>query len=271
MNHIKQLAEQLAAGQISLDHFLQEMARPRTADLGDVQLDLDRPRRCGYPEVVYGEGKSVATIERIFRRLLESGVGALATRINAEQASQLSDHFPAGQYHAIGRTFRIGSADAAEEKGTGVFSAAEKTPVPFSSPFSSPGRVAVITAGTTDLPVAHEASETAQWMGAATWIIADVGVAGPHRLLARLDEIRTADAIVVVAGMEGALPSMVGGHVAAPVIAVPTSVGYGASLGGLAALLGMLNSCASNVAVVNIDAGFKAGYLAAMIAQRKRI
>ena len=266
MHPIKQLAEQLAAGEISLDRFLQEMARPRTADLGDVQLDLDRPRRCGYPEVVYGEGKSVATIERIFRRLLESGVGALATRINAEQASQLSERFPAGQYHPIGRTFRIGSADAAEEKGTGVFSAAEKTPVPF----SSAGRVAVITAGTTDLPVAHEASETAQWMGAATWIIADVGVAGPHRLLARLDEIRTADAIVVVAGMEGALPSMVGGHVAAPVIAVPTSVGYGASLGGLAALLGMLNSCASNVAVVNIDAGFKAGYLAAMIAQRKR-
>jgi len=256
MPSIKQLAEQLAAGQISLDRFLQEVARPRTADLGDVQLDLDRPRRCGYPEVVYGEGKSVATIERIFRRQLESGVGALATRINAEQANQLSALFPAGHYEPIGRTFRIGSADAAEPNETSVV--------------THPGRVAIITAGTTDLPVAHEASETAQWMGAATWIIADVGVAGPHRLLARLDEIRTADAIVVVAGMEGALPSMVGGHVAAPVIAVPTSVGYGASLGGLAALLGMLNSCASNVAVVNIDAGFKAGYLAAMIANRKQ-
>jgi NCAIR mutase (PurE)-related protein len=255
MSSLHQLAAQLAAGEISLDRFMQELARPRTADLGDVQLDLDRPRRCGYPEVVYGEGKSVATIERIFRKLLECDVGAFATRINSEQASELGKLFPNGHYQSIARTFRIGSAEAAEPN--------EKSVV------VDPGRVAVITAGTTDLPVAHEASETAQWMGAATWIIPDVGVAGPHRLLSRLDEIRTADAIVVVAGMEGALPSMVGGHVSAPVIAVPTSVGYGASLGGLAALLGMLNSCASNVAVVNIDAGFKAGYLAAIIANKE--
>ncbi|HZN36439.1 MAG TPA: nickel pincer cofactor biosynthesis protein LarB, partial [Pirellulaceae bacterium] len=124
-------------------------------------------------------------------------------------------------------------------------------------------------AGTSDMPVAEEVRETADWMGAETELIVDVGVAGPQRLLAKLDRITTADAVVVVAGMEAALASVVGGHVACPVIAVPTSVGYGASLGGIAALLGMLNSCAANVAVVNIDAGFKAGYLAGLIARRR--
>ena len=128
----------------------------------------------------------------------------------------------------------------------------------------------MITAGTTDLPVAEEAAETLAWMGVETLRIADVGVAGPHRLPERLAEFESADAIVVVAGMEGALPSVVGGYVGCPVVAVPTSVGYGANLGGVAALLSMLNSCASNVAVVNIDAGFKAGYMAGLIASRKR-
>ncbi len=242
------LAGDLAAGRISLDHFLREMARPNTADLGVVQLDLDRSRRCGYPEVVYGEGKSAETIERVFRRLLGSGFGAFATRINADQAASLSQAFAEGKYNASARTFSVSTA------------AGPAT--------TSKGRVVVVTAGTTDLPVAEEAAETARWMGAEAKIIVDVGVAGPHRLLAHLDEIQAADAIVVVAGMEGALPSMVGGYVASPVIAVPTSVGYGASLGGLTALLGMLNSCAANVAVVNIDAGFKGGYLAGLIARR---
>ncbi|HEV2970607.1 MAG TPA: nickel pincer cofactor biosynthesis protein LarB [Pirellulales bacterium] len=247
---IARLAEQLAAGQISLDHFLHELARPKTADLGDVQLDLDRSRRCGFPEVVFGQGKSVETIERVFGRLLADGFGALATRIGVEQASQLSDRFPTAHYNAVAGTFAVAATkkNPAEENNC--------------------GRVVVITAGTTDLAVAEEAAETARWMGAAVQVIVDVGVAGPHRLLAHLDEIQQADAAVVVAGMEGALPSMVGGYVACPVIAVPTSVGYGASLGGFAALLGMLNSCAANVAVVNIDAGFKGGYLAAMIAKR---
>jgi pyridinium-3,5-biscarboxylic acid mononucleotide synthase len=249
-NQITRLAKQLAVGQISLDHFLQELARPKTADLGDVQLDLDRSRRCGFPEVVYGQGKSVETIERVFRRLLADGFGALATRIGAEQASQLNDRFSTGRYNAIARTFAVAATKKNPAEAAGC------------------GRVVVITAGTTDLPVAEEAAETARWMGAAVQVIVDVGVAGPHRLLAHLDEIQRADAAVVVAGMEGALPSMVGGYVACPVIAVPTSVGYGASFGGLAALLGMLNSCAANVAVVNIDAGFKGGYLAAMIAKK---
>jgi NCAIR mutase (PurE)-related protein len=249
---ITRLAEQLAGGQISVDHFLQELARPKTADLGDVQLDLDRSRRCGYPEVVFGQGKSVETIERVFRRLLADGYGALATRISPEQSAELSQRFPEGRYNQVGRTFAIPRPNIAE-----------------SSELSG-GRVAVITAGTTDFAVAEEAAETARWMGAEVQVIVDVGVAGPHRLLAHLDEIQRCDAVVVVAGMEGALPSMVGGYVACPVIAVPTSVGYGASFAGFAALLGMLNSCAANVAVVNIDAGFKGGYLAAMIARRQQ-
>ena len=132
--------------------------------------------------------------------------------------------------------------------------------------FRSPGLVAIVTTGTSDIAVAEEARETADWMGAKTDLIVDVGVAGPQRLLAKLDRITKADAVVVVAGMEAALASVVGGHVACPVIAVPTSIGYGANLGGIAALLGMLNSCAANVSVVNIDAGFKAGYIAGMIA-----
>jgi pyridinium-3,5-biscarboxylic acid mononucleotide synthase len=248
-SQITALARRLTTGQITLDHFLREVARPNTADLGDVQLDLDRSRRCGYPEVVFGQGKSVETIERVFRRLLTEGFGALATRITEDQASQLSQRFPAGKHNAVARTFAIPAANDPSSTAGG-------------------GRVAVVTAGTTDLAVAEEAAETARWMGAEVKVIVDVGVAGPHRLLANLDEIQRADAVVVVAGMEGALPSMVGGYVACPVIAVPTSVGYGASFGGFAALLGMLNSCAANVAVVNIDAGFKGGYLAAMIARR---
>ncbi len=247
-NRVVQLAQQLTAGQITLDHFLQELARPSTADLGDVQLDLDRSRRCGYPEVVFGQGKSVDSIERVFRRLISEGFGALATRIDEEQARELRERFPDGRHNPIGRTFAVASS--------------------ADPPIRGVARVAVVTAGTTDLGVAEEAAETARWMGAEVEVIVDVGVAGPHRLLAHLESIQQAGAVVVVAGMEGALPSMVGGYVACPVIAVPTSVGYGASFGGFAALLGMLNSCAANVAVVNIDAGFKGGYLAAMIARQ---
>jgi NCAIR mutase (PurE)-related protein len=132
------------------------------------------------------------------------------------------------------------------------------------------GNVCVVSAGTSDQPIAEEAHETLLWMGVGTELIPDIGVAGPHRLIAQVERLRKADAIVVAAGMEGALPSVVAGHVACPVFAVPTSVGYGASFGGLAALLGMLNSCAANVAVVNIDAGFKAGYLAGLVALRSR-
>ena len=209
-------------------------------------MDLDRRRRCGFPEVVFAEGKTVAAMEKIFDALLRHGAEVLATRISPQQATELAPRFPAGRYNAVGRTFRI-SPDARSAEPA--------------------GRVAIVTAGTSDLPVAEEARETALWTGAAVEMIQDVGVAGPHRLTANLPLLEKADAIVVVAGMEGALPSVVGGYVACPVIAVPTSIGYGASFGGVAALLGMLNSCASNVTVVNIDAGFKGGYVAGLIAR----
>lgn len=216
------------------------------ADLGDTQLDLARQSRCGFPEVVYAAGKSTATLVEIFRTFAARGTGGLATRVSPEQAAALVAAFPAGASNALARTFRLGRSH-----GAGAAS----------------GRVAVVTAGTSDLPVAEEARETLDWMGVDVRLVQDVGVAGPQRLLARLDELRAADCVVVVAGMEGALPSVVGGHVACPVIGVPTSVGYGANFGGVSALLSMLNSCAANVAVVNIDAGFKGGYLAGMVAR----
>jgi NCAIR mutase (PurE)-related protein len=198
--------------------------------------------------VVFAEGKTVSALEKIFRALLEHEVEVLATRMTAEQAALLSQAFPEGVYNPVGRTFRI----------------PRKLPTP--RPAES-GKVAIVTAGTSDLPVAEEARETALWTGAEVTMLQDVGVAGPHRLQANLGLLRGVDAVVVVAGMEGALPSVVGGHVSCPVIAVPTSIGYGASFGGLAALLGMLNSCAANVTVVNIDAGFKGGYIAGLIAR----
>jgi len=217
------------------------------ADLGDAQIDLDRSRRCGFPEVIFAEGKTTATMVKIFEALLRNGADVLATRVSEEQAAGLLEKYPAARYNAVGRTFRIPGEGRKTE--------------------ACQGKVTIVTAGTSDLPVAEEARETALWTGAAVTMIQDVGVAGPHRLTANLPLFAESDAVVVVAGMEGALPSVVGGHVACPVIAVPTSVGYGASFGGVAALLGMLNSCASNVAVVNIDAGFKGGYVAGLIAK----
>jgi NCAIR mutase (PurE)-related protein len=219
-----------------------------------VQLDLDRARRCGFPEVVFGQGKNLDALRRIFRRMLEEGIEVFATRIPADIAAPLEAEFPLARYNKLGRTLRIALSDD------------EDTPDDTLDP-SPRGRVAIVTAGTSDLPVAEEARETALWMGAEVRMVQDVGVAGPHRLPARLPEIQGSDAVVVIAGMEGALPSVVGGYVDCPVIGVPTSVGYGANLSGLAALLSMLNSCASNVTVVNIDGGFKGAYVASLIAR----
>jgi hypothetical protein len=249
---IESLARQLMAGELSVEQFARQVAVPRIADVGEAQLDLDRGRRCGFPEVVFAEGKTVPALEKIFRVLLQHHIDVLATRMTAEQATAMSREFPEGVYNPLGRTFRI------------PLQGSEASPPPSTT---ESGRVAIVTAGTSDLPVAEEARETAVWTGAQVSLIQDVGVAGPHRLQANLGLLRGADAVVVVAGMEGALPSVVGGHVSCPVIAVPTSVGYGASFGGLAALLGMLNSCAANVTVVNIDAGFKGGYVAGLIAR----
>ena len=251
VEHLRLLAEQLLGGELSVDDFTDRLARRPIADVGVAQLDLDRARRCGFPEVVFGPGKSPDALVKIFDSLLTNGVSVLATRITVEQAHELLPQFERAVYNPTGRTFRIPMEGA--ETST-----------------SSGGYVGIITAGTSDLPVAEEARETALWMGARVTMLQDVGVAGPHRLPARLPELEGADAIVVIAGMEGALPSVVGGYVDCPVIAVPTSVGYGANLGGLSALLSMLNSCAANVTVVNIDAGFKGAYVASLIASKAR-
>ena len=223
-------------------------------DLDEVQLDIGRRDRCGFSEVVYGEGKTKETVFKIFQTFADKGVDAFATRINVETGTFLQAQFVeqghSFRYNPTARTFRLFSTESAEIKPQ--------------------GKIAVISAGTSDAPVAEEARETALWTGAEVVFIQDVGVAGPHRFQAKLPLVQDAVVIVVVAGMEGALPSVVGGHVSCPVIAVPTSVGYGANFGGLSALLCMLNSCASNVTVVNIDAGFKAGYVAGLIVKGMR-
>ncbi len=218
----------------------------KTARLETASIDLARAERCGFPEVVYAEGKKTETIVAIFEEQLARGITPYATRVRSETMDVLTRRFPDGIPNLTARTFR--------------FLPAKSQPVR--------GKVAIMTAGTSDLSVAEEARETVLWMNVEAVMIHDVGVAGPHRLMERIGDLAGCSAAVVIAGMEGALPSVVGGYVDFPVIAVPTSVGYGANFGGLSALLGMLNSCASNVAVVNIDAGFKGGYLAGMIASR---
>ena len=209
-------------------------------------LDFERATRCGFPEVVFGEGKTVPWTLGVVQRLHDAEQTAFVTRVNAEQAAALRLAYPAGVHDVLARTFVLRAGDI------GI----------------SLGDVLVVTAGTGDLPVAHEAKVTAEVMGANATLIVDVGVAGLHRIIKQVPRLRRADVIIVVAGMDGALPSVVGGLVDCPVVAVPTSIGYGAAFGGVAALLTMLNSCAAGVAVVNIDAGFKAGELAARIIRR---
>lgn len=212
-------------------------------DLGFARVDTDRQRRCGFPEVVFGAGKTPAEVLAIGRTILENHGVLLVSRATETHHTVLQAEFPAAQFHA-----RSGSITV------------ELTPLPKVS-----GKVGVICAGTSDLPVAEEAVVTLEIFGHTVERIHDVGVAGIHRLLAVRERLEACRVLIVVAGMEGALPSAVAGLVACPVIAVPTSVGYGASFGGLAALLGMLNSCGSGVTVVNIDNGFGAAYAAAQI------
>ena len=216
-------------------------------DLGFAKPDTDRVRRTGAGEVVYGAGKTAQQIGTICQELLQSGQPrVLVTRVDDEKM------------HALELMFDRGTCQAYPQAH--LFLAGQMPPLK-----SRVGKVAVVAAGTSDVPVAEEAALTAQFMGAAVERVYDVGVAGLHRLIACESQFADANALVAVAGMEGALPSVVAGMVACPVIAVPTSVGYGASFGGIAALLGMLNSCASGVSVVNIDNGFGAGYQAALI------
>jgi len=212
-------------------------------DLHFAKPDYARQQRCGVPEVIYGAGKTASQIVAIIRALNDAGQNAFATRVTPEQAAAVREELPDAVYRAEARIL-------------------VRDVVPLPPPA---GKVAVLCAGTSDLPVAEEAAVTAERMGAAVERIYDVGVAGLHRLLSRVERFADAHAIIVVAGMEGALPSVVGGLIDKPVIAVPTSVGYGASFNGLAALLGMLNTCAAGVTVVNIDNGFGAGVAAARI------
>ena len=247
MQQLRDLLERVKAGQLSVDEAAArcyELAGE--ADLGFAHVDLDRPRRCGFPEVIFCQGKTCEWIEGVVRQLAEAGQNCLATRVSDEQAAWLRQKFPQAEQDRLARTFWL----------------------PSGKPAAQCGRVVVLTAGTSDLPVAQEAVVTARALGCEVTTLADVGVAGIHRLLRHRDRFSQADAVVVVAGMDGALPSVVGGLVDCPVIAVPTSVGYGASFGGLAALLTMLNCCSAGVVVVNIDSGFKGGYVAALIARR---
>ena len=212
-------------------------------DLGVARVDSDRARRCGFPEVIFGEGKTPADVLAIGRVIVETDGVLLVSRANIEQHRALETAFPAARWHERARCITV-----------------ELKPLP-----KNDGEIGVICAGTSDLPVAEEAAVTLEIFGNRTRRIHDVGVAGIHRLLVERDAMESCNALIVVAGMEGALPSAVAGLVSKPVIAVPTSIGYGASFGGLAALLGMLNSCGSGVTVVNIDNGFGAAYAAATI------
>lgn len=244
------LLQGIAAGTQSVEHVYEMLSSERSDSVGltasgDVRIDFDREARCGFPEVIYGPGKSLESVVQGAERLFSRNQNVLVTRCSPEQLNALKEAFPQIVTNTVARTARFN----------------------HSAPMI--GKVVVVSAGTSDRPVAEEALETLRWMNVNTELLLDVGVAGPQRFLQEKHRLDAADAVVVVAGMEGALPSVVGGWVRCPVIGVPTNVGYGASLGGFSALLSMLNSCASNVAVVNIDAGFKAGYVAGMIANSR--
>jgi pyridinium-3,5-biscarboxylic acid mononucleotide synthase len=240
---IAALLDEMRAGTTTVDDALKKLQHLPVGDLGFAKVDLHREVRQGMPEAVYAEGKTPAEVVAIGAKLLEGTTGpVLITRVTDEIADAVLADFPSAQHHARARMIVL-RRDEGVELGT----------------------VAVVTAGTSDLPVADEAAVTAEAVGAQVVRVTDSGVAGIHRIIEEQETLRDVDVVIVVAGMEGALPSVVGGLTGAPVIAVPTSVGYGASFGGLAALLGMLNSCAAGIAVTNIDNGFGAGMLALRI------
>ena len=243
---IRQLLARVATGDLAPDQALDQLRDLPFENLGFAHIDHHRALRTGFPEVIFGQGKTREQVLAIAERIAEHGSQVLATRLEEDTAQALVERFARAEYDALARTVLVPAAETPPAEGL----------------------VAVVSAGTSDLPVAKEAVVTARAMGAHVEEIYDVGVAGIHRLLAYREKLLQARAIVVVAGMEGALASVVGGLVDIPVVAVPTSVGYGASFQGVAALLAMLNSCASGVVVVNIDNGFGAGYAAALINRR---
>ena len=240
---IRQLFDQVRRGSITPDDAVERLRHLPFEDLGFAKVDHHRSLRAGMPEVIFGQGKTPQQTAEIFKRLAEHGGNVLATRADKTQYAAVKKKVRAAQYHDLARTIVLRRDSNIYGKGT----------------------IAVVCAGTSDISVAEEALTTAEIMGNRVEHFYDVGVAGIHRLLANREALTKARVVVVCAGMEGALPSVVGGLVGVPVIAVPTSVGYGASFKGVTALLGMLNSCASNVSVVNIDNGFGAGYVASLI------
>ena len=240
---ILKLFQQVRRGKLSPDEAVTRLRHLPFEDLGFAKLDHHRSLRAGMPEVIFGQGKTPAQIAQIFARLAQHGGNILATRTTKQQFTAVGKKVRKAEYRELARAIVLQRDHKKYGKGT----------------------IAVVSAGTSDIPVAEEAVATAEVMGNDVEHLYDVGVAGIHRLLANRETLTRARVIIVCAGMEGALPSVVGGLVGVPVIAVPTSVGYGAAFKGVAALLGMMNSCASNVSVVNIDNGFGAGYVAALI------
>ncbi len=229
--------------QISPEEALESLRAFPYEDAGFAKIDHHRPLRTGMPEVIFAEGKPTYQVAEIFSRMANAGGNVLATRAGREHFEAVRVIESRARYNAVARTIALRQDDTIHGKGV----------------------IAIVCAGTSDLAIAEEARETAELLGNTTQMVTDVGVAGLHRLLAQRETLQRARVLIVCAGMEGALPSVVAGMVSAPVIAVPTSIGYGAAFEGLAALLGMLNSCAPNISVVNIDNGFGAGYLASVI------
>lgn len=249
-NQLRELLQAVQSGTCDLDRAMEQLRKLPFESIGYANIDMHRAMRCGSSEVIFCPGKTVQQVLGIATRLASAGHRVLATRASDAQLDAMAAQFPDAMLNRAAHAAMLGAGP--EETG------------------SAPGApfVAVVSAGTADTPVAEEAIFTLRFMQIPARRVVDVGVSGLHRLLAHLDQIQRACAIVVVAGMEGALPSVVGGLVACPVFAVPTSIGYGASFGGLAAMLGMLNSCASNVSVVNIDNGFGAAYCAGKVYQQ---
>jgi len=240
---IEALLKDVSAGHTAVPEALERLKDLPFEDLGFAKVDHHRALRTGMPETIFAQGKTTAQVAAIFERMAKAGGNVLATRASREAFEAVAAIEPRAIFHEMARAITLTQTQAAAGTGT----------------------IAVVCAGTSDLPVAEEAAVTARLMGNTVELIADVGVAGIHRLLAQKQSLQSARTLVVCAGMEGALPTVVAGMVNAPVIAVPTSVGYGASFGGVAALLGMLNSCAPNVSVVNIDNGFGAACIASLI------
>src|SRR5262245_17227756 len=246
-DHVRDLLDQVADGSLDVSRALNALAFEPAESLSFATIDHHRALRQGFPEVIYGAAKTAAQIAEIGSRIAARGDALLVTRIGEEAAAQLEHALPGVEVNAVARTAYLPGKEA---------------------PSMGRGTVAVVTAGTSDLPVAEEAVVTIRALGNCVSRVTDVGVAGIHRVLARREELSTATVLIVIAGMDGALPSVVGGLVSAPVIAVPTSVGYGAAFQGLAPLLTMLNSCAAGVTVVNIDNGFGAAVAASRITHR---